>query len=135
MAGGRTALLGIGGFDERLNVSAEDNDLCYRWLGAGGTVSYQPRMVIWHHDWRSEEQIKRLYVRYARGEGMFYAKHLRQGDLGVLRFLLEDLRHGSRAEIRALLHNRPRSGDRKLGILRGLPSGLASGLRNFRPEP
>ena len=73
-----------GGFDELFGPAeaAEDNEFCYRWLRSGGSLRYEPSLVVWHHDWRSPRELERLYVRYARGQGFFYAKHLRRGDLG-----------------------------------------------------
>ena len=77
----RAAVLELGGFDERFGPeeAAEDNEFCYRWLKAGRRLRYEPALVVEHHDWRSPDELERLYVRYARGEGFFYAKHLRRG--------------------------------------------------------
>jgi hypothetical protein len=79
--GGEPALHpGDRGFDERRSLLvAEDNDLCYRWLAAGRTFRYEPELVVWHHDWRTPEQLVRTHVAYARAQGGFYAKHLRAG--------------------------------------------------------
>jgi GT2 family glycosyltransferase len=129
MACTRSAVLGLGGFDEQLTTSAEDNDLGYRWLRAGGRIRYDPEMVVWHHDWRTPEQLERLYARYARGQGAFYGKHLRQGDLGILRFLLRDLLYVVRAQRTALRHGALRPDVWALGVVRGMPSGLAEGWR------
>jgi GT2 family glycosyltransferase len=129
MACTRSAVLAIGGFDEQLTTSAEDNDLGYRWLRAGGRIRYDPEMVVWHHDWRTPEQLERLYARYARGQGAFYAKHLRQGDARILRFLLRDLLYVVRAQLTALRHLAIRPDAWALGIVRGMPSGLAEGWR------
>ncbi len=88
----RTAVLGIGGFDERLRLAAEDNDLCYRWLRAGGCLRYEPELLVWHADWRPPDLMGALYARYGQGQGQFYAKHLRRRDWSILRFLAWDLR-------------------------------------------
>jgi GT2 family glycosyltransferase len=129
MACTRFAVLGIGGFDEQLTTSAEDNDLGYRWLRAGGRIRYDPEMIVWHHDWRTPEQLERLYARYAHGQGAFYAKHLRQGDARILRFLLRDLLYVVRSQLTALRHAAIRPDAWALGIVRGMPSGLAEGWR------
>ena len=60
----------------RAHAVAEDNDLCYRWLRDGRPLRYEPDLVVWHHDWRTPEQLVRTHVAYARAQGGFYAKHL-----------------------------------------------------------
>jgi len=86
----RSEVLKSGGFDETFE-RASDNDLCYRWLTSGRRLVYEPALVVSHHDWRSPKQLKRLYVRYWRGEGALYAKHLRAGDLRILRLAPRDV--------------------------------------------
>jgi GT2 family glycosyltransferase len=129
MAFNRDAVLAIGGFDERFTLAADDNDLCYRWLRAGGRIRYEPEMVVWHHDWRSPDELDGLYVRYARFQGLFYAKHLRDGDLGVVPFILRDIRDGVVGLRDRYLRGRPRGSDWRQGVLRGLPAGLLAGWR------
>jgi len=65
MALPRAAVLELGGFDERFGPeeAAEDNEFCYRWLRAGRMLRYEPTLVVEHHDWRSPEDLERLYVR------------------------------------------------------------------------
>jgi GT2 family glycosyltransferase len=129
----RSPVIAFGGFDERFLTAAEDNDLCYRWLRAGRRLLYDPELVVWHHDWRGEEELERLYVRYAHSQGMFYAKHLRARDPRILPFLGRDLYEGIRASAGGLLlRGRPRWADRRRGILRGLPLGLIQGWRLFQ---
>lgn len=131
----RSAVLRFGGFDERIPYAAEDNDFCYRWLRAGRPLRYEPTLVVWHHDWRTEDELERMYVRYAIGQGFFYAKHLRQGDLRIARHLLYDLYMGARGLLAPHLLHRPRSSDWRQGVLRGLPVGLVRGLRLFPSQP
>jgi GT2 family glycosyltransferase len=126
----RRPVIEMGGFDERFPNASEDNDVCWRWLRAGGRLLYEPELVVWHNDWRSEEEVERLYVRYAYSQGMLYAKHLRAGDLKVLPFLTRDLYEGVRASAGGLLlRDRPRWADRRRGIVRGMPRGLLRGWR------
>ena len=128
----REAVLALGGFDERFTTASEDNDLCWRWLRAGRRLLYEPELAVWHHDWRSEHELERLYVRYAYTQGMLYAKHLRRRDLRVLPFLGRDLYEGVRASAGGLLlRDRPRWADRRRGIVRGMPAGLVRGWRRF----
>ena len=129
MACRRSAVLGIGAFDEQLTTSAGDNDLGYRWLRAGGRITYEPELVVWHHDWRTPEQLERVYTRYGRGQGACYAKHLRRGDLGILRFLLRDLLYVVRAQLTAFRQGGTRPDAWALGIVRGMPLGFVEGWR------
>jgi GT2 family glycosyltransferase len=129
----RRAVLALGGFDERFGPeeAAEDNEFCYRWLKARNRLRYEPALVIEHYHWRSPEELERVYVRYARGEGFFYAKHLRMGDLRMLRFLLRDLLHAVRGLVSAVVKRRKAWTDSRRGILRGLPGGFLDGWRVY----
>jgi GT2 family glycosyltransferase len=128
----RSDVLELGAFDERIRPAASDNDLCYRWLRAGRRLRYEPDMIVWHLDWRGHEELERRYREYARGQGVFYAKHLRQGDLRMLRHIARDLRGGLRGALAgALRPDRPRWRDPRQGILSGLPRGLLDGWREY----
>jgi GT2 family glycosyltransferase len=131
----RQTLLSIGGFDERFGPSepAEDNDLCYRWLKAGYGLRYEPNLVVWHHAWRTREDLEQLYVAYACGGGFFYAKHLRQGRADVIPFLLQDLKAAARGLASAVIRGRPRWTDYRRGLPRGLAVGFLRGWRTFGP--
>ncbi len=134
MAADRSALLSFGGFDERITPSAEDNDLCYRWLRSGRSLRYEPAMRVWHNDWRTPRELRTLYRRYGVGQGMFYAKHLAKRDPTMLRFLLRDLRGCGPVAARALVRGTRPPGWCE-GTLLGLPVGLGRGLRQFaRPS-
>lgn len=131
----REAVLAAGGFDERFGPAeaAEDNEFCYRWLRAGHALHYRPELLVWHHDWRTPEALDRLYVAYARGQGFFYAKHLRRGDMTMLRYLARDLWWAGRGVAAAVVRRRPSWTDPRRGILRGLPAGLRRGWRAYGP--
>ena len=133
----RSDVLELGGFDERFGPeeAAEDNEFCYRWLKAGRPLRYEPSMVVDHHDWRSPDDLDRLYVRYARGEGFFYAKHLRRGDLRMLRFVVRDLGWAARGLVSGLVRRRASWTDSRRGILRGMPGGFVAGWRAYGKEP
>ncbi len=134
MVADRTALLAFGAFDERVRPSAEDNDLCYRWLAAGRTILYVPELRIWHHDWRTKEQMADLYVRYGRGQGVFLGKHLRARDRRILPILRESVAWPVLDVARSVARRRRPSGE-AVGVLRGLPGGLLEGLRVFGRRP
>ena len=99
--------------------------------GPAGRLRYEPALVVEHHDWRSPDELERLYVRYARGEGFFYAKHLRRGDLRMLRFVARDLAWALRGLASGLVTRREPWTDSRRGILRGLPGGFAAGWRVY----
>jgi GT2 family glycosyltransferase len=124
------AVLALGGFDERLNPAAEDNDLCYRWLRAGAPFRYRPEMRVWHHDWRTPEQMRRLWRGYGRGQGLFYAKHLVARDPMMLRYLWRDVRVNVPVVLRSLA-GRQRPPDWAGEYLLGLAAGLGRGLPLF----
>lgn len=129
----RSDVLAQGGFDERFgpDIGAEDNDLCYRWLKAGGRLHYDPALVVRHHDWRSPAELEQVYLTYMRGEGFLYAKHLRQGDLRMLRYIGRDLYWWMRSLASGLVRGRPRWTDYRRATPRGLASGLIRGWRVF----
>lgn len=129
----RSLVLEEGGFDERFgpDEAAEDNEFCYRWLRAGRRLVYEPGLTVWHDDWRSAADLERLYARYARGEGFFYAKHLRQGDLRMLRFIARDLAWALRSLASAVVKRRPRWTDHRRATLRWLPGGFVHGWRVY----
>jgi GT2 family glycosyltransferase len=131
MALRRSEVLDFGGFDGRIRPSAEDNDLSYRWLRAGRRIRYEPDFVVWHHDWRTREQLERLYVGYGVGQGMVYAKHLRRRDPAVVRFVLRDAYAICRGLVDRAVRGRRPHGDWRLGLARGLPVGLARGWRAY----
>jgi GT2 family glycosyltransferase len=130
----RSLALAEGGFDERFGpeIGAEDNDFCYRWLKAGHRLHFEPGLVVWHQDWRTPEQLERVHFRYIRGEGFLYAKHLRQGDLRMLRYIGRDLVSAFRGLVSAIVKGRPRWTDPRRAIWRGLPAGLWAGWRVYR---
>jgi GT2 family glycosyltransferase len=133
MVADRRRIQAIGGFDERRSlIVAEDNDLCYRWLVGGRTFRYEPDLVVWHHDWRTPEQLVMTHIAYARAQGGFYAKHLHAGDLRVLRMLSWDLRKGCRKTVLGVLRRQPRWQEPYREMVLSLLAGLAIGWRESR---
>jgi GT2 family glycosyltransferase len=81
----------VGRFDERLGAgspgrAAEDADLIYRVLRAGGVVRYEPAAVVYHE---RQTEAQRLRSRWTYGFGIAAACALwaRRGDPGALRLL------------------------------------------------
>ena len=129
----RDAVLAMGGFDEDIGPYATDCDFCYRWLSAGRPLRYLPELVVWHHGWRSPEELNQLYTDYARSRGMFFAKHLLAGDRRMLHYLAVDCYRGLRSLYSGLVGSAPRWSDEGRGILAGMPRGLWAGWRKFGP--
>jgi GT2 family glycosyltransferase len=131
----RSAVIAFGGFDPRIGPSAEDNDLSYRWLRAGRTIRYEPEFVVWHQDWRTKDQLARLYVDYGIGQGMVYAKHLRMRDIRIVRFVIRDAWAATRGLVDRVVRGARSHGDWRLGLAHGLPIGLARGWRTYGRDP
>ena len=125
----RAEVAAVGGFDERagLRLAAEDCDFCFRWTSQGRPVRYEPAMVVWHQDWRSEAALRRTYRTYGRGLGAFYAKHLLSGRRELLTYLRRDLARGARHSWHGRLHRQPAGLDVDRGLLLGVPAGLLTG--------
>jgi GT2 family glycosyltransferase len=133
MASPRSRVLALGGFDHRVQL-VEDNDLCYRWLRAGQQLHYDPSLTVWHHAWRTPRELERQFRGYARSQGIFYAKHLRRGDFGVVRFLVRDARRAARGIGSRIFHGRREWPDARRALPRGITIGLITGWRRFGPR-
>jgi GT2 family glycosyltransferase len=128
----RDAVLAMGGFDETLGPFATDCDFCYRWSSAGRPLRYVPELVVWHHEWRSPEELNRLYVDYARSRGIFFAKHLLAGDRRMLRYIAGEYYRGLKSTYAGLIGGVPRYQDEGRGIFSGMTRGVWEGWRKFR---
>jgi GT2 family glycosyltransferase len=129
----RSRVMALGGFDYRVEL-VEDNDLCYRWLRAGQQLHYDPSLLVWHHAWRSPPELERQFRGYARSQGIFYAKHLRREDFGVVRFLVRDARRAARGIASRIVHGRREWPDARRAIPGGVIVGLITGWRRFGPR-
>lgn len=83
----------IGGFDEVLGgggplKSSQDFDFAYRVYLAGGTILLEPDAIVYHYGFRSHAQWPATLKAYGIGDGAFYFKHVRAGDLFAARLLL-----------------------------------------------
>ncbi len=67
----RAAFDGVGGFDEKLFLYKEDEDLCLRLRRAGGRVVYEPAVVVRHHGAVVADRPDAL----AQASRYFFAKH------------------------------------------------------------
>ncbi len=79
MAFRRSALVGIGGFDEELGTGSrlhagEDKDAIWRLLSAGCIGRYEPSACVTHVQWRGRAAAVRLAYGYGQGWGALAAK-------------------------------------------------------------
>ena len=72
----------IGGFNSHLRT-AEDRDLCNRWLKAGLKMSYEPTAVIFHAHLLTFRFFCRQHFNYGRGAAHFHRLRILRGTTGV----------------------------------------------------
>ena len=66
---------------------AEDLDMLYRTVRAGGLIEYVPGLLVRHnHGRRSPDQLRAVYAGYYAGRGAFYTKYILRRDALVLRW-------------------------------------------------
>jgi glycosyltransferase involved in cell wall biosynthesis len=120
----------IGPFDENLKA-AEDNDWGYRALHIGIPIIFAPEIIVYHFHWRDAAQLIETYQNYAWGQGAFFGKHLRKGDLAMILRSVLFMYRGIRSLIYGVVSgdfNRRIYG--RARIARFLP-GLISGFRGL----
>jgi GT2 family glycosyltransferase len=112
MAWRRSALEGIGGFDEVMGPgaplrAAEDHDAFWRALRAGFTGCYEPAAIVRHRQWRRSRQQLVAFYGYGVGAGALFVKRWRLAPGGdeARRLSLLRRREGRRA-LRGLLWDR-----------------------------
>ncbi|MCX7275809.1 MAG: glycosyltransferase family A protein [Burkholderiales bacterium] len=85
-------LRSLGRFDTNIGPGsaigvAEDLDMLYRVVRAGGLIEYVPGLLVQHnHGRRTPEQLRGLYAGYYAGRGAFYAKYILRRDALVMRW-------------------------------------------------
>jgi glycosyltransferase involved in cell wall biosynthesis len=96
----------VGGFDEALGgggplKSSQDYDFQYRVYRAGAVVLLSPTVKVDHYGLRNyTDQWPATLRAYGFGDGAFYLKHVRCGDVFALRLLVGQL---GRKSVRELL--------------------------------
>jgi GT2 family glycosyltransferase len=74
----RAAVSAVGGFDPWFGAGAlfsgDEVDLIARISAAGWNGAYDPKPVVYHHHGRRTADECRLWLRYERGAGAYYAK-------------------------------------------------------------
>jgi GT2 family glycosyltransferase len=132
MAFPRSVLQRIGYLDEHpsLRMAGEDNDWAYRALRAGVPILYDPSAVVAHIGWQPRSALPSIYQRYARGQGAFYGKHLRRGDLFIACRTARDLVRSAWLVVRSMVTANHELRALAYGEVTGLLPGLLAGLRN-----
>jgi GT2 family glycosyltransferase len=129
MALRRQAWKDLGGFDEQLGVgavfrAAEDLDMAYRVARSGYRILQLSAPRVTHYGGRGGHGASQLVRGYLLGVGAMYAKHLRCGDMFVVRLMGRDLAHYSAAIARRLLLRKSPWGVGKvLFMLKGAQQG------------
>jgi glycosyltransferase involved in cell wall biosynthesis len=127
----RTIFQRVGGFDEILGgggplKSSQDYDFQYRVYRAGATVLLEPRSTVEHYGLRTWAQWPATLRAYGFGDGAFYSKHIRCGDLFALSLLVRQLARFSAREVlsRIGLRRRPSRAEYVTQCLAGIWAGL-----------
>jgi glycosyltransferase involved in cell wall biosynthesis len=109
----RRSILGrIGGFDEALGGggplrSSQDFDFQFRAYRAGAICLLEPEVWVHHYGIRDNDAWPATMVAYGVGDGAFYFKHVRCGDLLALRLLLARLGRLTASQLLSPLRRRP----------------------------
>lgn len=115
----------IGGLDEVLGGggplrSSQDFDLQYRVYRAGLITVLAPEVVVEHYGLRSKADWPKTLTAYGIGDGGFYMKHVRCGDLFAARLLLKHLANILLRQAAKLVLRRPSNANYIRGLFRGL---------------
>ena len=123
----------VGLLDEDVCLrTAEDGEWAYRALRAGVPIIYAPEVIVQHYGWRDESQRTMQYQDYARSQGGFYGKYLRQGDWFIaLRIMVHHLR-AFRRWLRGFLTGNQECARYGRAYLTGLLPGIMAGIRRSK---
>lgn len=107
MAIRRSLLDRVQGFDEALGGggplrSAQDYDFAYRTYRFGAAILLDPEVKADHYGVRTQEQWPVTMRNYGIGDGAFYAKHIRCGDVLAIWLFTKILVRSWARELRAL---------------------------------
>jgi GT2 family glycosyltransferase len=122
----------IDGFDEILGgggplKSSQDFDFAYRVYRAGGAILLEPDVVIYHYGFRSDAEWPATLKAYGIGDGAFYLKHVRTGDLYAARLLARQLFVNAARELRHTIM--PGSRRAQWGYVRNVVRGMYDSLK------
>jgi GT2 family glycosyltransferase len=134
----------VGPFDETLGPgtvwpAAEDNDLGYRLLRARVPIRYLPNLVVTHRSWRQARQQQGLFRDYGIGQGAFYGKHVRRGNLHMVARMARSLWDGGRdaagAAVLGRVHDLRASLSFSEGLVRGFVGATLGGPGSSTTSP
>ena len=114
MALPREAFLELGGFDAEFSAgTAEDRELCERWLQAGRRIIYEPDLTVYHSHSLNFAGYFRQHFNYGRGARSYRRVCRQRGwramgrdvswQLRVHNWLFHPIRSGQRKPIRRML--------------------------------
>jgi GT2 family glycosyltransferase len=119
----------VGPFDETELVRfCEDPEWAYRALAKGYPIRYLPQVAVTHLHWRDNANLERVYSNYARSQGGWFGRRLRQGDVSFLiRLVYEVMRGAKRWSLGSMRGDYPRKVMGRayvVDLLRGLAAGF-----------
>jgi glycosyltransferase involved in cell wall biosynthesis len=126
----RQLLRRIGGFDEILGGggplrSSQDFDLQYRAYLAGATVLLRPEVSVDHYGLRTAAQWPATLRAYGVGDGAFYMKHVRCGDVRAASMLARRLTRTAARQLRHLLDpSRPSQASYLRAVIEGIRESI-----------
>jgi len=126
----RSLFMRIGGFDEMLGgggplKSSQDFDLQYRAYVAGAVVLLRPDVKVDHYGVRNPSQWHSTLRSYGFGDGAFYSKHVRCGDLYAAFMLARQLGRVAAREALNPIRRKPSMS----AYLRATVDGMREGFR------
>jgi glycosyltransferase involved in cell wall biosynthesis len=126
----RRLFTAIGGFDEVLGGggplrSSQDFDFQYRVYRAGFVTLLTPDVTVDHYGLRTDQEWPQTLLAYGTGNGAFYTKHIRCGDLLAARLFAGEAARMTARRIYRRLRGRPDSWH----YLRGMAQGLQGSFR------
>jgi O-antigen biosynthesis protein len=74
MAFRKSALLAVGGFDNRFRTAGDDVDICWSLQEAGWKLGFSPAAVVWHHRRNSIRRYWKQQKGYGRAEALLEQK-------------------------------------------------------------
>jgi glycosyltransferase involved in cell wall biosynthesis len=120
----------VGEFDEILGGggplrSSQDFDLAYRAYRSGSVVLLRPEVTLHHDGFRRDADWPALLRNYGIGDGGFYSKHVRCGDLYALAlFARRFLRTGASALLKSARGWNPEEWHYLGGVIAGVRQGF-----------
>jgi GT2 family glycosyltransferase len=129
MALRRSSFDRVGGFDEALGGggplrSSQDFDYAYRTYLVGDAILFEPCVKVDHYGTRTTDQWPDTLRNYGIGDGAFYSKHIRCGDLRALRMFSRIVLQWWLRETKSFLLRRPGN-----DYGRNLRVGIRDGLK------